>query len=92
MGFNIIAFPCNQFGGQAPGTSQEQRDAAISKFGIDTLEVMDKLDVNGNNAHPLYQFLREQQPVSVPASSRGPPGSSSIEWCVPVHTRVSQNE
>jgi glutathione peroxidase-family protein len=34
-GFNLIAFPCNQFGGQAPGTSQEERDWAFRKFGFE---------------------------------------------------------
>jgi glutathione peroxidase-family protein len=69
-----------QFGGQAPGTSEEERDAALRKFGIE-FDVMDKLDVNGDNAHPLYKFLRKQQPVSVPRTKRTAPGSSAVEWC-----------
>lgn len=42
-GFNLIAFPCNQFGGQAPGTSQEQREAAFAKFGFE-FDVMDHIE------------------------------------------------
>ncbi len=49
-----------QFGGQAPGTSQEQRDAAIRKFGFE-FDVMDKLLVNGDGAHPLWQWLRTEK-------------------------------
>ena len=71
-----------QFGGQAPGSSEEERDAALRKFGIE-FDVLDKLDVNGSTAHPLYQFLRREQPVSVPRTGRTPPGSSAIEWCAP---------
>ena len=39
-GFQVIAFPCNQFGGQAPGSSEEERAFAIKKFGIQSLPVM----------------------------------------------------
>lgn len=78
-GFNLVAFPCNQFGGQAPGTSEDQRQAAYRKFGFE-FDVMDKIDVNGDDAHPLYQFLRSVQPRSVPATSRTPAGSNRIEW------------
>lgn len=39
-GFRIVAFPCNQFGGQAPGSSEEERAFAIKKFGIESLPVM----------------------------------------------------
>ena len=42
-GFRIIAFPCNQFGGQAPGSSEEERAFAIKKFGIESLPVMVRL-------------------------------------------------
>jgi glutathione peroxidase-family protein len=69
-----------QFGGQAPGSSEEERAAAIKKFGFE-FDVMDKLDVNGDRAHPLYRYLRRQQPKSVPKTARTPPGSLAIEWC-----------
>lgn len=76
--------PSNQFGGQAPGSSEEERQAAIRKFGIQSLPVLDKLLVNGSNTHPLYQLLKRQQPVSLP-SSQGPvrglgQEEGSIEW------------
>lgn len=78
QGFNILAFPCNQFGGQAPGTSDEERKWAYYKFGFE-FPVFDKIDVNGPGAHPLYKYLRAQQPVSMPGDpKRG--GSGAIEW------------
>lgn len=73
-----------QFGGQAPGSSEEQRQAAFYKFGFE-FDVMDKLNVNGPDAHPLYPFLRSRQPQSLPRGSRSPSGSSSIEWCGFMH-------
>ncbi|WIA14813.1 hypothetical protein OEZ85_003295 [Tetradesmus obliquus] len=81
-GFNVIAFPCNQFGGQAPGTSEEERQWAFRKFGFE-FDVFDKLEVNGPGAHPLYQFLRQQQPASAPGQARQVPGAGgpgAIEW------------
>lgn len=44
---------------------------------------MDKLDVNGPGAHPLYKYMRECQPTSVGGGSRVPNGSSAIEWYLP---------
>lgn len=41
---------------------------------------MDKINVNGPEAHPLYQFLRSRQPQSLPRGNRSPAGSSAIEW------------
>jgi glutathione peroxidase len=60
-GFEVLAFPSNQFGGQEPGTDAEigafcQRNFAIS------FPVFAKIDVNGPQAHPLYRFLKEQRP------------------------------
>lgn len=82
-GFVPVAFPCNQFGGQAPGTSQEEREFAWSKFGME-FPVFDKIEVNGPGAHPLYHWLRERQPFSVPYSSRSAPlpnqAGGAIEW------------
>lgn len=79
-GFALVAFPCNQFGGQAPGTSDEERFYAHRKFGFE-FPVMDKLEVNGPDAHPLYKFLRAGKPLSLPSSSAPPPGERGrIEW------------
>lgn len=86
QGFEVVCVPCNQFGGQAPGTSAEERQAAINKFGVDTLIVVDKELVNGPHAHPLYAYLKSEQPVSFPnAAGRTPAASLSkdqgaIEW------------
>lgn len=68
QGFNLIAFPCNQFGGQAPGSSDDERAWAWKKFGFN-FDVFDKIDVNGSGAHPLYKFLKAQQPKSAPGAS-----------------------
>jgi glutathione peroxidase-family protein len=55
-GLEILAMPCNQFGAQEPGTAQEVEAFARSKGA--NFPVMDKLDVNGPNTHPLYTFLK----------------------------------
>ena len=58
-GLRILGFPCNQFGKQEPGTNAEIKEFAIAhgaKF-----DLFSKIDVNGNNAHPLYKFLKKAQ-------------------------------
>ncbi len=55
-GFEILAFPCNQFGGQEPGTNEEIKNFCSSKFGV-TFKLFDKIDVNGKNRSPLYAKL-----------------------------------
>lgn len=58
-GLRILGFPCNQFGKQEPGTDAEIKEFAIAhgaKF-----DLFSKIDVNGNNAHPLYKFLKKAQ-------------------------------
>ncbi|KAI7836894.1 hypothetical protein COHA_009226 [Chlorella ohadii] len=80
QGFTLCAFPCNQFGGQAPGTSQEEREWAWRKFGFE-FDVFDKIEVNGTGTHPIYQILKRQQPVSLPSSFGPLPGEPGrIEW------------
>jgi len=61
QGFEIIAFPCNQFGFQESGTNQQIKELA-STYGVDFL-LMDKVEVNGQNAHPLWKFLKQQTQV-----------------------------
>lgn len=78
-GFNLIAFPCNQFGGQAPGTSQEEREYAIKKFGFE-FDVFDKIDVNGSSTHPLYRYMRSVQPTSLPRTAATVGEKGAIEW------------
>ena len=59
QGFEILDFPCNQFGQQAPGTIQEIHQFCTANFDIHFTQ-FDKIDVNGENAHPLYTWLKEQ--------------------------------
>jgi len=58
-GFSVLAFPCNQFGGQEPGTEQDIKEFT-SKFGID-FTMFSKIKVNGDDAHPLYKYLKMKQ-------------------------------
>jgi len=55
-GFVILGFPCNQFGGQEPGSNEEIKEFCSSKFHV-TFPLFDKIDVNGANRHPLYVAL-----------------------------------
>jgi len=57
-GFVILAFPCNQFGRQEPGTNAEIKAFAAGKNA--TFPMFNKIDVNGPNAHPIYLFLRSK--------------------------------
>ena len=58
-GFEILDFPCNQFGQQAPGSIQEIHSFCTANFDIHFPQ-FDKIDVNGENAHPLYTWLKSQ--------------------------------
>lgn len=60
QGFEILDFPCNQFGNQAPGTDEEITDFCNSRYGI-TFKQFAKVDVNGANEIPLYTYLKKQQ-------------------------------
>ena len=57
-GLEILDFPCNQFGGQAPGEDQEIHDFCTGRYGI-TFPQFSKVDVNGENAIPLFKWLTE---------------------------------
>ncbi len=59
QGFEILDFPCNQFGQQAPGSIQEIHSFCTANFDIHFPQ-FDKIDVNGENAHPLYTWLKSQ--------------------------------
>jgi len=56
QGFVVLGFPCNQFGGQEPGTNEEIKEFCTSKFSV-TFPLFDKLDVNGKDRAPLYTLL-----------------------------------
>ena len=58
-GFEILDFPCNQFGNQAPGSNQEIHDFCVKNYGI-TFDQFSKIDVNGANADPLFAYLRDK--------------------------------
>ena len=58
-GLRILAFPCNQFGSQEPGTNEEIK-AFAGKYGVE-FDMFDKIDVNGGNAHPLFDYLKSKQ-------------------------------
>jgi len=70
-GLEILAFPCNQFGGQEPGTPQQIEDFCSTKFGI-TFPIFQKIDVNGPHTHPLFVYLKTAAP--------GLLGTEAIKW------------
>jgi glutathione peroxidase len=55
-GFSVLGFPCNQFGGQEPGTSEEIAEFCSATYGV-TFPMYEKVDVNGADRHPIYQQL-----------------------------------
>lgn len=56
QGFEILAFPCNQFGGQEPGSNEQIAEFCSANFGV-AFKLFDKIDVNGSNRSPLYERL-----------------------------------
>src|SRR3954447_9743740 len=57
-GFTVVGFPCNQFRGQEPGAAEEIAEFCSATYGV-TFPMTDKVEVNGPDAHPLYQRLTE---------------------------------
>lgn len=55
-GFTVVGFPCNQFGGQEPGTAEEIQTFCSTNYGI-TFPIMEKIEVNGAGRHPVYRAL-----------------------------------
>ena len=70
-GLAVLGFPCNQFGGQDPGSDAEILGFCQTKYHV-KFPMFSKIEVNGPNADPLYQFLKEQAP--------GILGSEGIKW------------
>lgn len=70
-GFAVLAFPCNQFGAQEPGTSAEIGAFCNKNYGV-TFPMFARIEVNGPHAHPLYRFLKESRP--------GMFGIGRIQW------------
>ena len=60
-GFEVLGFPCNQFGAQEPGNAEEIEQFCKVNFGV-TFPLMAKIDVNGANASPLYGWLKREAP------------------------------
>ncbi|MCO4096284.1 glutathione peroxidase [Macrococcoides canis] len=59
QGFTVLGFPCNQFGGQEPGTGAEAEQNCRLNYGV-TFLIHEKIEVNGDNAHPLFKYLKEE--------------------------------
>lgn len=57
----MLAFPCNQFGAQEPGTDAEIHEFALSNYGVN-FPMFSKVEVNGSGACPLYQYLKSARP------------------------------
>jgi len=70
-GLVVLGFPCNQFGSQDPGSNEEIAAFCQKNFGV-SFPMMSKVDVNGTEAHPLYQWLSAEAP--------GLLGSKAIKW------------
>ena len=60
-GFVILGFPCNQFQNQEPGSEKEIYERCLVNYGV-TFPMFSKIDVNGNNAHPIYKYLKDRLP------------------------------
>lgn len=71
QGLVILGFPCNQFGKQEPGNADQIQSFCETNFGV-SFPLFQKIEVNGNNAHPLYQYLTKAAP--------GIFGTQGIKW------------
>ncbi len=60
-GLVILGFPCNQFGHQEPGTEKEIEESCLINYGV-SFPMFSKIDVNGDNAHPIYVYLKNKLP------------------------------
>ena len=70
-GLTVLGFPCNQFGAQEPGAEAEIGAFCSKNYGV-TFPMFAKIDVNGDNAHPLYKYLKDAKP--------GLLGTEGIKW------------
>src|SRR5690606_12634162 len=70
-GLEILGFPCNQFGHQDPGSNDEISQFCELNYGV-TFPMFQKVDVNGDSAHPLFKYLKTQAP--------GLLGTQAIKW------------
>ena len=70
-GFVVLGFPCNQFGGQEPGSAEEIAAFCSTRYDV-TFPLFAKIDVNGAHAHPLFEHLKQEQPGAL--------GTKGIKW------------
>ncbi len=70
-GLVILGFPCNQFAGQEPGDEKSISEGCLINYGV-TFPMFSKIDVNGNDAHPIYKYLKSEL--------KGGLFGSSIKW------------
>ncbi|AIQ11737.1 glutathione peroxidase [Paenibacillus durus] len=70
-GFEILGFPSNQFAAQEPGSSEEIQEFCQLNYGV-SFPMYEKINVNGDSAHPLYKYLTKEAPGAL--------GSKSIKW------------
>jgi glutathione peroxidase-family protein len=59
--FVILGFPCNQFGGQEPGSDDDIQSFCLVNYGV-SFPIMGKTDVNGDKANPLFEWLKNEKP------------------------------
>ena len=78
QGFTVLGFPCNQFGAQEPGTDEEISSFCSVNYNV-TFPLFKKIEVNGANTHPLFQYLREQAPVDSNPAENSSQNSDSVE-------------
>ena len=71
LGLTVLGFPCNQFGAQEPGSESEIGAFCSANYGV-SFPMFAKIDVNGEDAHPLYQYLKDAKP--------GLLGTEAIKW------------
>ena len=71
QGLTVLGFPCNQFGGQDPGDNAQIAGFCQKNYGV-SFQMMAKVEVNGANAHPVYQWLTAEAP--------GLLGTKAIKW------------
>ena len=69
--FEILAFPCNQFGAQEPGSNEEIQEFCDTNFNV-SFKIFDKINVNGSSASPLFKHLKNE--------AKGVMGSEAIKW------------
>jgi len=60
-GLVILGFPCNQFGNQEPGDAKEIEEGCLINYGV-SFQMFEKIEVNGESAHPVYKYLRKELP------------------------------